>query len=835
MAAITFISASAYKYSYTFNNTPISEAIVRISKDHPDVNISFIYKDLDNYKTSSNVNTDDAYEAIRQVVEFNPVSVVKKDNNFFIESLQHGRYRYTGRAIGSDKNPVVAATVTLLAPKDSTVVTYGITDDNGNFSIPCDKNDVIGKFSCVGYKTTLKRFNIFSVGTIILDVQDIPLETVIVEGDNAYLYADKSVYLPTARQKNASQTAHDLISRMAIPQLRIGNDIKTTTGQNVDIFIDFVPATSRDMDGMRMEDVKYIEYYDYPIDPRFQGKPHVINFVMQKYEYGGYVKGIYYDNFVISRQISIYSKIQYKKMTFDWAGGAYYMNDSKNYENTVETFRLPQEDGSVKEFQRRSDVIDVRKRRDAYWTSVKALYRSEKIAASNMVTFDFENTPRNIVKGKVTYTPEDYTSSDYVSRSSNHVNSAIYNGYWYFSLPHDNYITFDPYYAYTHTNQYSNYKEAVMTAISNGAIDDSHQANGNISFVHSFGKAGTLKALFQGRFLLNRTHYSGTSTISDKAQTYRLGPGVNYSYSNNKFYGNVGAGVYWDKSEYGSIKENSAAPWVNISLQYAFNTKNSLSIDFRYGKSIPASSYRSAAVVQSYPLMSYTGNPSLVPYNSFQIDGNYTYIPNNKFSISAFGFAWIVDNRYVFDYEANSTSILRTIKQPMGNYAQWQYGLQGSYKLFNNNLHLGISSHIEQAYNGEPYNWTKSKLIASFSVYYYLDKLYFGSTYNSPHSYPDGCMVGTWMSCRDSYTFQIGWSNKRWNLRFFTRNFLRGNTYHNKGTMNSDYYNSVRYIYGGSYSRFFQISATYTFGYGKKVSAENEAYQASGASSGILK
>lgn len=48
LAVMTYISACAYKYTYSFNNTPISEAIVRISKDHPDVNIAFIYKELGN-------------------------------------------------------------------------------------------------------------------------------------------------------------------------------------------------------------------------------------------------------------------------------------------------------------------------------------------------------------------------------------------------------------------------------------------------------------------------------------------------------------------------------------------------------------------------------------------------------------------------------------------------------------------------------------------------------------------------------------------------------------------------------------------------------------------
>ena len=58
MAVMTSISAGAYKYAYSFNDTPISEAIVRVSKEHPDINIAFIYKELDDYKTSAKIHTD---------------------------------------------------------------------------------------------------------------------------------------------------------------------------------------------------------------------------------------------------------------------------------------------------------------------------------------------------------------------------------------------------------------------------------------------------------------------------------------------------------------------------------------------------------------------------------------------------------------------------------------------------------------------------------------------------------------------------------------------------------------------------------------------------------
>lgn len=835
VAFLTVMSAYAYRYDYTFQDAPVSQALVRIAGDNPDVNISFIYNDLDNYRTSARVHTDNAYDAIRCVIGLNPISVLCKDGNIYVEALQHGRFSYSGTIIGNDRVPVAAATVMLLAPGDSTVITYGITDDAGHFSIPCDYRRVIGKMSCIGYKTKYCVFNSFNQGYITMDELPINLANVTVESANANLYSDKSVYLPTAKQKKSSQTAQDLINRMAIPQLRIDEDIKTASGQTVDIFIDFVPATENELNGILVNDVKRVEYYNFPSDSRFQGKAHVINFIMQKYEYGGYVKGRYYDNFIISRQLIGFAKFQYKKMTFDWAGGTYWMKNETDYENIYETYRLPQADGSIKEYDRSSVVNDAEKRNNAYWTSVKALYNSDNITMSNMLTFTFDNTPEHVTNGKVSYSSQDFKASDYITHSSTHINSLIYNGYWHFTLPGDNSITFNPQYAYTHTNMWSLYDEIDVASIANGAVDDSHQAGGDIAFTHSFGQAGTLKAACQGKFLQNRTRYSGSSSVADKARTSRLGPGVSYSYSNEKVSGSLYLGLYWDRSEYGTVKENSTAPRVNLALQYAFNKKNSLSLDFSYTKSTPSSSYRSAAVVRSNPLMSYTGNPLLVPYNSIQVESNYVLVPNNRFSVSAFGFVWIVDNRYVFDYEANESEILRTIKQPMGSYAQWQYGVQGKLWLINRSLQIAASCYMDQAHNGTPYNLSNSKLTGSVSAYYYLDNVYFGASYISPSGYPNGCMVGTWMAPRDTYTFQVGWSNNNWNLRFYTRNFFRYNTYQTVGNMKSKYYDYIRYLYSGSYAGLFQIAATYTFGFGKKVKQSNEAYQASGASTGILK
>lgn len=52
--------------------------------------------------------------------------------------------------------------------------------------------------------------------------------------------------------------------------------------------------------------------------------------------------------------------------------------------------------------------------------------------------------------------------------------------------------------------------------------------------------------------------------------------------------------------------------------------------------------------------------------------------------------------------------------------------------------------------------------------------------------------------------------------------------------MNSEYYSVNKWVSDASSHALIQVSATYTFGYGKKVSKDNDISRQSGASSGIL-
>ena len=174
-------TAFAQKFSYRFNHTPLADALVQIAGQHPDIHINFIYNELDKYPVTATIHTNDAYDMLRQLIGLNPVSVISSGGRYYVEALQHGKFIYSGRAVGNDNEPVAAATIMLLSPKDSTIITYGISDDNGHFSIPCDSRNIIAKLSCLGYITTYRNCPDLNLGTIIMPVHATILSSVVVK------------------------------------------------------------------------------------------------------------------------------------------------------------------------------------------------------------------------------------------------------------------------------------------------------------------------------------------------------------------------------------------------------------------------------------------------------------------------------------------------------------------------------------------------------------------------------------------------------------------------------------------------------------------------------
>lgn len=663
------------------------------------------------------------------------------------------------------------------------------------------------------------------------------LDEVVVEARLQRTNAQKSTYIPTTKQKNASQSGADLIDQMGIPQLKVtlGNSVETNSGKPVSVFIDFIPASENDLKVMRMSDVKKVEYYEYPSDPRLQGNAYVVNYVMAKYEYGGYVKLFDHANLLsYSEQLLGNVRLQYKKMTYDLMGYGWGMTNDHYGSELTETYRLPQADGSMKVFDRYSNTTSSKERRQQYFAAFKATYNSDKIQASTQINGSINRKPHSDRTGEVFYAPFDFSSSEYASTSRNISKFISYNGYYFFALPKNNSVTFTPSYIYSHTDQNSSYTENGYAPILNGASDNTNQIKGDLKFNHDFGKYGNLLGFVRGSYEYNRTRYTGSANSLDKAKSSRIGVGANYNVTIGNFYGTTGFGWDWDRLQFGDMVDRPSSPWFDLSLQYGFKEKHSVSTTFHYSTWQPSPSFKSDNIIQSTPLMSYTGNPNLVPSKSYDIDFRYTWLPNNNYSFSAFAWAWIVGERYAYDYEATSTGILRTIKQPMGSYAQGKYGVNGTLRFLDRKLMF--TGQIGQVlnHNGKPYGVNHSYIDWYARVRYYLGNWNFTATYISDNGSADGCMNGIWNYGKSDWYITIGWSNSDWNVRADFINFTRWNWRSAKQVMRSKYYDTTEIMLNGQSHALIQLSATYTFGFGKKVSRDNEPGVSGSASSGIL-
>lgn len=834
------VSACAYKYVYSFDNTPISEALLQISKDHPEINISFIYKELDNYKTISKVNSDDTYDALRQVVGLNPVSIIKKDGSYYIEALQHGKFRYTGKVEGKDHEPVVAATVMLLSPNDSTVLTYGITDDSGRFSIPCDRQGIIAKLTSLGYKPTYKNSESFAMGTIVMPELPIKLKTINVNADNASLYSDKSVYRPTQRQKNASQTATDLLARMAIPQLytRLGSaNVTTAGGEPVAMYIDYVPATKDDLKMMRMLDVKSVEYLEFPTDPRFNGNKNVINFRMVKYEYGGYVKALGTENFIVnSGLLQANVRLVKNKMTCDIMGyGSYDHNNHSGFDQT-ETFHLPQEDGGVVSFNRESLTQSSKYRQQNYETSFRALYSDDTFTANNRIAFGIENTPDNYNDGLVRYSDGMAESSTFHSMIDSKAKYINYTGNYFYNLRRNNALSATIDYQYSHTDQKTSYIESNFSPIDNSANDDTNSGDMRVNYQQSFSSNHSIMTFTRWMYEHNRTRYEGSVEALDNSSTLFGQLGASYSYRNRKVSGSIGFGWNWLVTKLNENKSHSSFPYVDATFMYVLNKKNSFDFVFHHAVWPPSSNYKSENVVQVSPYLWYTGNPKLASYRSYDIYLYYTFVPSNKFNMTVFGGTWFYGNRYAFVYEATPEGIVRTIQQPIGSYGHYISGINAKTTQLDGKLQLSGRVEYNLVHNGKPHNMDRSYVLYYIQALYYLGAFNFAVVYQSKTESDNyDFSSGIWSKNKSNFTIQAGWSNSSWNIALSVKNIQRWNWKSSYSTMHSDHYSVDKWVIDGLSHAMVKLSATYTFGFGKKVKQGNDISKQSGSSSGILK
>lgn len=842
VAVINVLMANAEVFSYHFDATLLPKAIQNIVKDHPDLDINFIYNELENYRTSSTVYTENAYDALRQTIGFNPVTITKIKNTYYVEALQHGRYVYSGKITGTDGEPVVAATVMLLTPKDSTVLTYGMTDDSGNFSIPCDRQEVDAKLSCVGYKTTYKKFHSFSIGTIIMSELPIQLKSVTVEGENASLQSERSIYRPTPRQKNASQTAIDLLRYLAIPQINVNlvdESVTTLTGSAIAIYINGLSASAQELSGMRTADVKTIEYLDFPSDPRFNGNEHVLNFIVQKYEYGGYTKLSANENILtgLSSRTSLYSKFTFKSMVYDLYAGASNHNFHHAGTSRIGHYRLTDNDGKDNSIIRREEFDNSHFKYNQYPVTLRAVYDSDKVRIGNTVGFNFDQSPLAETQGHLSYKPTREVEYSYKNTQPYTTRHFVWSGAYYFILPHSFQLNLSPSVNYGHTNYSYSYatSQPGSLSINNTSRENYYRISGGATLYKAFPQHNSATANIFAGTNRNYVSYTGTSPYKNDFSDSFAGVRLGYNYNNQNWRFDSNVALQWERNGINEESVSEIYPLINISGRYSPSSRHSLQAFFHYGANYPGESVKTPNILQDNELMYKTGNPDLSLSRQITFNMQYNWIASNRFSLSLYGEYFGEYNLYVPKFEPykNGSAILKSYTSDQ-YYNRTQIGLSFNLKLLDGNLQLAAQPSVTIFRYEGYYNLSNNPFKVNASLTYFMKRFFFQTSYQSADRTIQG-NYGVRYKTRDFYQLQAGWGNSDWNIRLSAINIFRGDWVAATQLLQSPIYSETILQGGTYYHKRINLSVTYTFGYGKKIQRGNEVGEQSGASSAILK
>lgn len=123
---------------------------------------------------------------------------------------------------GDDKSPVIQATVQLLAPKDSAMITGNVTNLDGQFSLAAKPGNYLLKVSFVGYKPVFKPVKLTSarqrmnVGEIELNSDAIMLEgaVIVAQAPEVTASEDTLVYTSSAYRVPEGSALEELVKKL---------------------------------------------------------------------------------------------------------------------------------------------------------------------------------------------------------------------------------------------------------------------------------------------------------------------------------------------------------------------------------------------------------------------------------------------------------------------------------------------------------------------------------------------------------------------------------------------------------------------------------------------
>lgn len=668
------------------------------------------------------------------------------------------------------------------------------------------------------------------------------LGEVVVEGRTQRVIKFGVEYIPDKKTKKTALDATNLLLNMQIPQLNISpvsEEVKTAAGNAVAMFIDYVPASAQDLQGMRPEDVLRVEVLDYPDDPRFESAPHVVNFIMVHYEWGGYTKLTATGRTLGTDGIhgNVYSKFVKGKWTFDASASDSHSHRNHHPGSSVSIYRDVDFQGTNYPEITGHEIADrYMLRSNSQWASFRASRKADKSYIQHTVSFNRTATPTHREGSMLAYTPA-IAGSQSMSEENDQSISPSLRGYYQFILPRGNSIMASWGFTYAFTRRNSAYTLAGSNPIVNDNRERIYSPTANIYYSKSLGHDNTFRTALMTYNTIYDTRYAGSYDGRQRLTSSENMLFLEYIQSWKRgisLYSRVGASYVIGRVN-GVNTLRQWNPRLGFQLQYEISQSHSASIEGWWGNSHPQPSTANNALVQSDELMWLQGNPDLKNTIFTNLAASYTYIPNNRLSLSLNLNYDGNPDKQAYEYytlPGHDGLVRRTINS--GTAHAYTATLSGRLSMLRRSLILSVYCNANRAVltgiDAISKNWISAYTQLSYSRDNFTASLYYSTPSKILHAWSNGQLLShkSTYGCNVSCTFG-GFKAKLQFDNWFSRNGYLSAIY------TSPRYSFAEKEWHSELSRAISLTVTYTFNYGKKVSHSGELDNNSSIGSAILK
>ena len=189
------LSLSAQQITHRFNRVSMSEALKYLQGQTDRYRIVFIFNELEDFSVTADVRGKSVPDAISQLIGFYPIAMTVNDKHeIYVECTHKTDRRLIGRLIDEKGQPLEYANIIAMDPRDSTLLTHGVSNASGYFVIPVERERVIARISHVGYKTVYKPCKTMRIGTIKMEPEIIRLQETFVTAPRMQVARDGTNY-----------------------------------------------------------------------------------------------------------------------------------------------------------------------------------------------------------------------------------------------------------------------------------------------------------------------------------------------------------------------------------------------------------------------------------------------------------------------------------------------------------------------------------------------------------------------------------------------------------------------------------------------------------------